>query len=122
MAHFAKLDENNKVIQVHVIANDVLITDGQELEQNGIDFLKELYSHEHWKQCSYNKSFRKHYPGPGWTYNPELDAFIPPKIWDSWILDTDICAWKAPVPYPHNEEGKRYKWDESILNWVETQE
>ncbi len=44
MAHFAKLNSNSEVVEVHVVNNDV-ITDanGQEQEQLGIDFLNNLH-------------------------------------------------------------------------------
>jgi hypothetical protein len=45
MAHFAKLDENNKVLAVHVVVNDVITVDGVESEQVGIDFLTGLHGH-----------------------------------------------------------------------------
>ena len=54
MAHFAKLDENNNVLEVHVVNNDVITIDGNESEQAGIEFLTELYGHTLWKQTSYN--------------------------------------------------------------------
>ena len=69
MAHFAKLDEDNNVIAVHVVNNDVLMVDGEESEQAGIDFLVNLYGHDNWKQTSYNGNFRKNYAGPGYTYS-----------------------------------------------------
>jgi hypothetical protein len=28
------------------------------------------------------------------------DAFIPPKPFNSWILNEDTCLWEAPVAYP----------------------
>jgi len=44
MAHFAQLDENNIVTRVIVVSNeDVLNSDGEEVEQIGIDFCKNLF-------------------------------------------------------------------------------
>ena len=120
MAHFAKLDNDNKVISVHVVNNEVITNDGIESEQIGIDFLTDIHGHSHWKQCSYNGSFRKHYPGIGYTYNETLDAFISPQPHPSWTLDELTCTWGAPVAYP--SDGKRYKWNEETTSWVETQE
>lgn len=117
MAHFAKLDESNKVIAVHVVNNDVLLVDGVESEQAGINFLSSLHGHSLWKQTSYNGSFRKNYAGIDYTYDQELDAFIPPKIFNSWILDTDVAQWKAPVDMP--DDGKVYLWNEDSVSWVE---
>lgn len=117
MAHFAKLDGNNNVLAVHVVNNDVITVDGNESEQIGIDFLTETHGHPYWKQCSYNAVIRKHYPGVNWTYNPTLDAFIPPKPFSSWILNEENCFWEPPVANPN--DGKAYKWDETTLSWYE---
>ncbi len=115
MAHFAKLDENNVVLAVHVVNNDVITIDGIESEQVGIDFLTQLHGHTNWKQTSYNNNIRKNYAGIGDIYNEELDAFIAPKPYNSWILNEETCDWEAPVAYP-NDEGI-YNWNESTTSW-----
>lgn len=128
MAHFAKLDENNNVLAVHVINNDVIMVDGNELEQAGIDFLTSLHGHSLWKQTSYNTyggihtngniPLRKNYAAPGYIYDEIRDAFIPPKPFNSWILNEETCLWDAPTPYPiDDEDGKVYRWIEEDLNW-----
>jgi len=122
MAHFAKLDENNVVLEVHVVHNNELLDEnGQESEQKGIDFLTAWSGgHTHWKQTSYNGNFRKNYAGQEYTYDSERDAFIPPKPYNSWILNDDTCVWESPVTYPN--DGKRYVWDEDSVNWIEIQD
>ena len=117
MAHFAKLDVNNTVLAVHVVNNDVITINGEELEQVGIDFLASLHGHPLWKQTSYNGSFRKNYAGIGYTYDVERDAFIPPQPWASWTLNEDTCQWESPVAYPN--DGKRYGWFEPNQQWIE---
>ena len=121
MAHFAKLDENNIVISVHVVNNEVITIDGVESEQVGADFLTSLHGHPYWKQTSYNGNFRKNYTGIGDTYDETRDAFIAPKPFESWVLNEETCLWKAPVAYPtFNEENpKHYTWDEATVSWVE---
>lgn len=118
MAHFAKLDENNNVLAVCVINNDVITINGVESEQAGINFLTQLYNYTLWKQTSYNKNIRKNYAGIGFTYDATRDAFIPPKPFNSWVLDEDTCQWQAPTPIPI-VEGKRYYWSEDDLSWRE---
>ena len=124
MAHFAKLGTGNIVTAVHVVSNDVATT-----EQAGVDFLNDLYkTRDVWKQTSYNTKggvhllggtpFRKNYAGIDYTYDQTKDAFIPPKPFDSWILNEDTCLWEAPVAYP--SDGKEYEWDESSKSWVES--
>lgn len=95
MAHFAKLDENNNVLEVHVVHNNELLDEnGVEQEQKGIDFLVAWSGgYPHWKQTSYNGNFRKNYCGPNWTYDPVRDAFIPPKPTDDAVLDEATCQW-----------------------------
>jgi hypothetical protein len=114
MAHFAKL-ENNVVTQVIVVSNqDILDEKGQESEEKGIAFCSNLLGGT-WKQTSYNGKIRKNYAGVGYTYDEGFDAFIAPKPFDSWILDTDKAQWKAPVDYP-TDEG-RYTWNEETKSW-----
>jgi hypothetical protein len=67
-------------------------------------------------RTSYNGKIRKNYAGIGFTYDEELDAFIPPKPYESWILDEETCQWAAPIPYPEDEN--MYIWDEDTTNWV----
>lgn len=94
MAHFAKLDENNIVLEVNVVNNNVL--DPNNEEASGIAFLIELFGEGlNWKQTSYNGGIRKNYAGIGYTYDPIRDAFIPPKPDEGeWQLDEDTCLWK----------------------------
>ena len=118
MAHFAKLDENNVVLEVHVVHNNELLDEnGIEQEQKGIDFLINWSNgYLTWKQTSYNGSFRKNYAGIGYTYDPQYDAFIPPKPFPSWLLNAD-AQWEPPVAMP--QDGKMYSWDESTTSWTE---
>lgn len=118
MAHFAKLDNNNIVVSVEVINNDVLLVDGVESEQAGIDFLTSLYGHSNWKQTSYNKSFRKNYASEGFIYDQARDAFYPKQPFPSWVLDEDTCTWNAPTPTPEGDGLTPYKWDEESLSWI----
>lgn len=117
MAHFAKLDDNNKVIAVHVVNNDVITVNGNESEQLGIDFLTNLHGHNKWKQTSYSGSFRKNYAGIGYTYDESRDAFIAPQTWGSWTLNENTCQWEPPFAMP--DDGKSYVWFESNQEWIE---
>ena len=119
MAHFAKLDANNVVLEVHVVHNNELLDEnGVEQEQRGIDFLINWSNgYLAWKQTSYNGTFRKNYAGIGYTYRADLDAFVPPQPFASWVLNEDRCLWDAPVPMP--TDGQMYSWDEATTNWVE---
>jgi len=117
MAHFAKLELNSRVLEVHVVSNEVLKDEnGIEQEALGIEFLAKLFDYPFWKQTSYNGSFRKNYAGIGYTYDYDRDAFISPKLYNSWILNESTCLWEAPTPYPSG--GESYTWDEDSLKWI----
>lgn len=124
MAHFAKLDENNIV---------VFITVGRDEDEFKEDELSQRTG-ETYKRTSYNtlggvhydlstglpsadqsKAYRKNFAGIGFTYDPVLDAFIPPKPYPSWVLEEASCHWRSPVPYPI--DGLMYIWDEDATQW-----
>lgn len=118
MAHFAKLDENNVVTSVIVVSNtDTADANGVEKEHIGAALCEKLFGGV-WKQTSYNGNFRKNYAGIGYTYNEDIDAFVAPKPYPSWVLDSETARWNAPVPMP---EGSRYYWDEGSVSWVEVE-
>ena len=121
MAHFAKLNNDNIVIDVQSVHNNTA-TD----EAAGITFLNNLYgTSDTWKQTSYNTKggvhllggtpFRKNYAGIGDTYDQTRDAFIPPKPYSSWTLNETTCLWDAPVAMP--DDGKYYIWNEDTTSW-----
>lgn len=120
MAYFAKLDNNNIVIEVHCVANDELLDEnGIEIEQKGIDFLTTWSGgYTNWKQTSYNKTIRKNYAGVGYSYSPDIDAFVAPKPYASWTLDAN-AQWQPPVAMP--TDGKMYSWDEATTSWIKIQ-
>jgi hypothetical protein len=122
MAHFAKVTKG--------IVQQVIVAD-PEFFESFVDS-----SPGQWVQTSYNtrggihykpnsnepsedqsKALRKNFAGVGYSYDLERDAFIPPKPFDSWILDEFSCLWKAPIDPP--TEGGPYEWDEENQSWVE---
>lgn len=110
MAHYAFLDENNIVTEVIVGAEESELIEGLTPE--------DWYSNFRGQRCvqtSYNGLIRKNYASVGYRYDDDLDAFIPPKPFESWTLSQD-CLWVAPVPMP---ESGFYDWDESAQSWVE---
>ena len=111
MAHFAKLGAGNIVERIEVVSNDIATT-----EQAGVDFLNNLYgTRDVWKQTSYNGNMRKNFAGIDYQYDQTRDAFIPPKPFNSWVLNEETCLWEAPVAFP--EDGERYKWNENNQTW-----
>ena len=127
MASFAKLNSENIVEQVLSVHNNELLDNGVESETKGITFLKILYGEDtNWKQTSYNTHggvhssggtpFRKNHAGIGYTYDDNRDAFIPPKPYNSWVLNEQTCLWEAPVARP-NDKGL-YTWNEETQSWT----
>ncbi len=120
MAHFAQIDGNNIVTQVIVVSNNELLDEnGVEQESKGIAFCVNLLG-GNWLQTSYNGNIRKNYAGIGYQYDSVRDAFIPPKPFNSWLLNEETCLWEAPVPYPN--DGAIYFWDEETTNWIQIEE
>lgn len=139
MAHWAQIDENNIVVQV-------LVTDNNDPNgDEGYQFLLDNFGGT-WLQTSYNTignvhleggtPFRKNFAGIGFTYDEGKDAFIPPKPYNSWILDEETCDWVAPIPKPADgiienfeitnpdelpEGFKIYHWNEDIVNWEQVE-
>jgi hypothetical protein len=115
MAHFAKI-ENGVVTQVIVVDNkDTSDAAGVEKEYIGAAFCEKLFGGT-WKQTSYNGTIRKNYAGIGYTYNSDIDAFVPPQPYTSWVLNNDTAQWEAPVAMP--DDGQMYSWDEETTSWV----
>lgn len=121
MAHFAKLDENNVVLEVIVVGNkDTADANGVEKEHIGAAFCERLLGGT-WKQTSYNGNFRKNYAGKGYTYYADIDAFVPPKpaAFPSWVVNPSNGQWEPPIPKP--DDYKEYEWNESDQSWNEVQ-
>jgi hypothetical protein len=119
MAHYAFLDANNIVTEVIV---------GKDEGEEGIDWEQHYgqFRGQVCKRTSYNTHggihssggtpYRKNYAGIGYSYDPERDAFIPPKPYTSWVLNDSTCLWEAPVPMPG--DGQSYDWNEQQGQWV----
>jgi hypothetical protein len=116
MAHFARLNEDNKVIQIIVISDeDCLDENGNESEEVGKTFCNKLIK-GNWIQTSYNANFRKRFAGMGMIYDEEHDVFIGDKPYESWSINNN-GDWEPPVSYP--QDGKDYDWNEQNLQWIE---
>ena len=140
MAHFAKLDENNIVLEVIVVSDADAPT-----EEAGQAFYRKLFKDETsvWKQTSYNTHggvhvlggtpLRKNFAGKGFTYDADKDAFIQPKEPDQqeWVLNETTCQYEAPIPMPetyidgqtYNGEPvpDQYVWEDDVYRADNTQ-
>jgi hypothetical protein len=109
----------------YAFVRDGRVTDVIVAEQEFIDQLPDMGTGR-WIQTSYNTHagqhalggtpLRKNFAGMGYHYDPEADAFYPPRPYDTWILDTNTYQWRSPVPYP--EDGDLYHWDPAQNTWV----
>lgn len=117
MAHFARINKNWIVEEVIVVANEVLLNEqGVECEWLGEQFCQQLYgSHTKWIQTSYNSNKYKNFAGISYAFDPYRHAFIPPKPYESWILNEDTCLWESPIPHP--TDGGLYRWNEESQQW-----
>jgi len=131
MAHYARIHGVTHKVEQVIVAK--------------ADFIQALPDRDFWIQTSYNMRGgvyydpstnqpaedqsvidgdearqRKNYAGIGYTYDKDRDAFIPPKPFDSWVLNEETCLWQAPVAMP--DDGKDYRWDEDTTSWVEVVE
>ena len=110
MANFARLDSNNVVVNIITIDNNVLMTNGIEDEQKGIDFCHQLFDKDFpnytYKQCWISKYRRFNYPRIGAVYDVQNDAFINPKPYSLWVLDSNF-QWIPHIPKPNN--GNQYE-------------
>jgi len=118
MAHYAFLNMQNIVTEVIVGKEETEGPINWEIHYGNI-------REQICKRTSYNTiggvhinggtPFRKNYAGIGFTYDEIRDAFIPPKPYESWILNEDSCLWEAPVEYPI--DGEQYTWNEETQTW-----
>ena len=123
MAHYAELNENNEVIYVAYMGNEIITDEnGNEVEELGIQHLHTHHGAERkWVRTSYRGNFRNKYAGLGDTYREDLDMFISPSPYPSWILNETTGQWESPVTQPEltQEEidgGYFYSWDEEAYN------
>ena len=155
MAHFAKLGINGKVISVVTFDdNKLLNADGVEDESVGQQELERIHGWPAvmWIQTSYNtrgntyynadgtegdqsKAFRGNYAGVGYTWYEDHQIFVPPKPFDSWVLDTTNAKWKSPIGDPPALTSEqitqntpvdtdtpathywKYEWNEITTSW-----
>ena len=114
MSHFAQIDENNVVTQVIVAEQDFIDSGAVGDPANWIQTSYNTYGGQHRLGGT---PLRKNYAGIGYSYDRQKDAFIPPKPYNSWVLNEFSCLWESPIPYPNNDNS--YFWDEETQSWKE---
>ena len=97
MSHFAKIGENNIVLEVLYMETSVSSTEGGiEDESVGLAHLRTHHGHDNWKRCSYNSrggqhyaidsngdyvpdgspGYRANYPSEGWFGMKQMKYFV----------------------------------------------
>jgi hypothetical protein len=120
MAHFAKVVDSI-VTKVIVAEADFFSTFVDDSAGDWIQTSYNTYGGIHYNpetgepSDDQSKALRKNYAGIGYTYDRDKDVFIPPKPFQSWILNEDTCLWDSPVPMPN--DGNSYEWNEDNQFW-----
>ena len=145
MAHYAKLDENNIVTEVIVIANkDCLDENGIECEEPGRRMCEALTGYAKWKKTSYNtkrgihydsntgeisedqsKAYRLNSAQRGMKYDESLNGFVVtesyiPKLFSRMIMNPKTGNWGLPkpnIPYPEDLMLDEYSTEEYLEPW-----
>lgn len=128
MAHFAKIDNNNIVTEVLVIEQEQVNTglwgDPASFVQTSYNTRGGIYytPNTNTPDPDQTKQLRKNYAGIGYTYlpnGPDGEGFVPPKPYNSWVLNSSTYLWEAPIPMPQPNNPPYYSWDEDTQSWVE---
>ena len=121
MSHYAKIDTNGKVINVIVAEEDYISTRPGEWVQTSYNTHGGVYYEPNTQpripSINQSKALRKNFAGIGFSYDSTRDAFIPPKPYDSWVLNEETCVWEAPTLVPTTP--KKWVWDEDTISWKE---
>ena len=120
MAHYAFLNMQNIVTEVITGKDETEGPTNWEIHYGNIReqvCKRTSYNTFGGKHINGGTPFRKNYAGKGYKYDESRDAFIPPKPYNSWLLNEDTCLWEAPVEMP--SDGKRYLWSEENKNWID---
>lgn len=117
MSHFAKV-RNGIVEQVIVAEQDFI--DALPAEE-GVSWVQTSYNTRGGEHKKGGQPMRKNYAGIGYTYDEGRDAFIPPKPFNSWVLNEATGQYRAPKPMPPIDvpNKKFYRWNEDIEDWEE---
>jgi len=114
MTHFAKVENG--------IVTNIIVAEQEFVDKISGEWIQTSYNTRggiHYAPNSHDPdggvAIRKNWAGVGYTYDENRDAFIPPKLYESWVLDEQTCLWKSPVPYP--DDGNNYLWNEETLAW-----
>jgi len=123
MAHYALINSRFTVVDVitGIDENETQVDIDGTVVGGSSEAWEHFYASRPWfegficKRTSYNGNIRKRFAGVGYTYNEQLDAFIPPKPFPSWTLNEETADWGAPVPKP--DSVGYFEWNEEQQRW-----
>lgn len=107
MAHWAKISSDG-------IVENIIVTSNEEADEGEAWIAENLDGT--WVKTSYNTRknvhslggipLRKNFAQPGYTYNTELDAFIPAKVEgeEDFVLNAELGIWVPPVSVPEDAD------------------
>ena len=99
---WAEIDRNGVVLRVIVADYDFIMSGA-------------MGSPDKWVATYKDRRKKGNYAGIDYTYDATNNIFLPPKQYDSWVVNTKTTAWIAPKSKP--KDTKDYKWDENIQDW-----
>lgn len=143
MAHYAKLDENNIVLDVICICDTDCLDDAEnECEENGRRMCEALTGHAKWKKTSYNtrlgvhykpnilplepsedqtKAFRLNFARIGMKYDEDIDGFTASlQLYSNMPIDATTGLYYVPepnVPAPTDGQYDVYPLDTYKRTW-----
>lgn len=104
MGYFAEIDANNIVLRV-IVADQAYIDSGAVGDPSK------------WKETSKHGTKGKNFASTGKQYDEALDAFLDPRPFPSWTLDTQKAEWVPPIPEPKGKAGEIPFWNEAEQTW-----
>ena len=93
MPHFAKLDENDIVLEVQVFSQLDVDANGGDYSTGAEAWVKSWSGHNNWKQCSYNAKQRNIYPSIGDSWDSANNKFKPKKPAASCTFNSSSFEW-----------------------------
>ena len=111
MAHYAKV--NNGIVEQVIVAEAEFFD--TFVDSSPGSWIQTSYHTQGGVHANGGTPLRKNFAGISYTYDSDLDAFIPPQVHNSWILNRETCLWESPIPYP--EDGQDYSWTDETLSW-----
>jgi len=117
MKYYAKIIDD-VVVDTIVAEDDFMDTFTDTSPGIWIEFCNNTWGGKHHDETGNEDSvppFRKNRASVGFTYDPVRDAFIPPKKYESFVLNEETCMWEPPVPIPDAEIN--FNWNEETKSW-----